>query len=173
MILKFVKTLRKVLLFVIKKELMGTTSQRGSLHLWKWKSISPELGNRLTHQTSFRPKTSISQMEVQRQITETELIKTRLKTLEVLTIQQDFQWIVPSSLKHSKECLEVQQLLRTKTKRKRLVSRVDREETQQRVKEQVQRKEIQYQLLKNQCFLLKTSFSNQRNYLMGVIMLNR
>ena len=51
--------------------------------------------------------------------------------------------------------------------------RADKEEIQLKVREQAQRKVILFQLLKNQSFLLKISFSSQRNYLMEEIMLSK
>lgn len=109
-------------------------------------------------------------MEVLRLTTETELIKTRQKTLEDLTTLQDSQWTVLSFPKLLKACLEDRQQLRIRTRRKRRVFRADREEIQLRVRELAQRKVILFQLLKNLSFLLKISFSSLRNFLMEEIM---
>lgn len=70
--------------------------------------------------------------------------------------------------------MEGQQLLRMLNNlRKRHQFKVDNEEIQLKENEQAQRRETQFQLLKNQSFHQRTNFSNQRNYHMVVQMLNK
>lgn len=84
------KVLIRILPCEIKKELIlvsSPPSQREFLLWWTWKSISRELVHKLTLQTLFKPKTSTSQPEVQKLITEIGLIRINKRRLEDLIIQ--------------------------------------------------------------------------------------
>lgn len=166
----------RILLYETKKQHIKTISLirflKECLHLWKWRNSNQESTHRSTLQISFRPKILISALDQQRQITEIERIKIN-EILEDLIIQ-DFQLIHHSFQKHWRECLEGQQLLRMLNNlRKRHQFKVDNEEIQLKENEQAQRKETQFQLLKNQSFHQRTNFFNQRNYHMVVQMLNK
>ena len=79
----------KILLFEIKKEHIQVSSPlnlKEFPHWWIWKSTNQELVRRLTPQISFKPKTSISRLEVLKLTTETELIRISQRILEDLII---------------------------------------------------------------------------------------
>lgn len=92
----------RILLYETKKQHIKTISLirflKVCLHLWKWRNSNQESTHRSTLQISFRPKTSISALDQQRQITEIERIKIN-EILEDLIIQ-DFQLIHHSFQKH-------------------------------------------------------------------------
>lgn len=114
------------------------------LHLWMSRSISQVLTLKSRPQISFRLRTYNLHQGVQRLIIEIELIRSRKILVDLIIL--DFRLILLSFQKHWKECWSVLLLL-SRTRKRRLQYKADRDEILLRENELVQRKEILYQIL--------------------------